>query len=87
MITHIVMWKLKEIAEDRTKAANAEIIKNNLEGLSKVIPQIKYIEVGINGDKGSSNNYDVVLISKFESFDDLEIYQKHPAHKEIGDFV
>ena len=35
MIKHIVMWKLKENAEGKTKEENAEIIKNGLEGLKE----------------------------------------------------
>ena len=35
MIKHIVMWKLKENAEGKTKEENAEIIKNGLEGLDR----------------------------------------------------
>jgi len=37
MIKHIVMWKLKDFAEEANKAVNAQKIK-----------EIKHIEVGIN---------------------------------------
>lgn len=33
MIKHIVMWKLKPVAEGKTKQENAEIMKELLEGL------------------------------------------------------
>lgn len=86
MIKHIVMWKLKENANGKNKLENAKIIKTNLEILKTVIPEIKYIEVGINSEE-FKNNYDVVLISEFESFKDLDIYQKNAEHLKVADFV
>ncbi|MBA2861905.1 Dabb family protein [Methanococcus maripaludis] len=86
MIKHIVMWKLKENAEDKKKFENAKIIKTNLESLKEVIPEIKYIEVGIDSKK-FENNYDVVLVSEFNSFEDLEIYQKNEEHLKVAEFV
>jgi hypothetical protein len=86
MIKHIVMWKLKENDKENDKFENAKTIKNKLESLNGVIPEIKYIEVGVNSEK-FENNYDVVLISEFDSFEDLDIYQKHPEHVKVGKFV
>ena len=48
MVKHIVMWKLKEEAEGKTKKENAEIIKSSLESLKNKISEIVEIEVGIN---------------------------------------
>ena len=33
MIKHIVMWKLEDVTEGRTKLENAKIIKEKLEGV------------------------------------------------------
>lgn len=86
MIKHIVMWKLKDSAEGNTKAQNAVIIQERLEALSAKIPEIKFMEVGININP-SEMAYDAVLVSEFASPEDLETYQNHPEHKKVQGFV
>ncbi|OGO30053.1 MAG: stress responsive protein [Chloroflexi bacterium RBG_16_56_11] len=86
MIKHVVMWKLKDFAEGASKAENARKMKSQLEGLKKKISQVRLIEVGINTNE-VADAYDVVLYSEFENVDDLHLYQKHPEHLKVGDFV
>lgn len=86
MIKHIVMWKLKEFAEEKDKFENANIIKRNLEGLKNKINEIKFIEVGININQ-STQAYDVVLYSEFANIEDLNKYQNHPEHLKVSEFV
>jgi hypothetical protein len=86
MIKHIVMWRLKEIADDATKQENAQKLKERLESLRDKIREIKDIEVGINVNP-SEAAFDVVLYSEFEDREALRIYQNHPEHKKIVDFV
>lgn len=86
MIIHIVMWKLKEVAEGASKEENALKIKENLELLKHKIGFIKSIEVGINLNR-SDMAYDVVLNSQFDSLDDLNQYQRHPEHVKAGGFI
>ena len=77
MIKHIVMWKFKPGTE-----AEQEKFLSGLRGLYGVIPQIREQEVGINCGAG---NYDAVLVSVFDSMEDLETYKKDPRHTaEIG---
>ena len=40
MLKHIVMWKLKEFAEGKTKAENALIMKESLERLVGIVPEL-----------------------------------------------
>ena len=75
MLKHIVMWKLKEFAEGKTKAENAIIMKESLERLVGIVPEIKSLQVGIN-EKNSDMAYDAVLISTFEDADALARYVK-----------
>ncbi len=82
MIKHIVMWKIS--AEN--KSQNAMKMKADLEALKNSIQQIGKIEVGININP-SDCAYDVVLYSEFDSLEDLQIYQKHPRHMEVADFI
>lgn len=83
MIKHIVMWKLKPEAEGHTAAENAKWMKEHLEALMGVVPQLLSCEVGINVVDG---NYDACLISTFASLEDLDAYKKHPAHVAISTY-
>ncbi|MCR1934008.1 Dabb family protein [Clostridium tepidum] len=86
MIKHIVMWKLKEVAEGKSKLENANTIKMKLENLQQKIKEAKLIEVGININD-SKQAYDVVLYSEFENLEDLNLYQNHPEHLKVGEFI
>ena len=85
MLKHIVMWKLKEFAEGKTKAENALIMKENLERLVGIVPEIKSLQVGIN-EKTSDMAYDAVLISTFEDADALARYKVHPEHVKVSNY-
>ncbi|MEZ5335158.1 MAG: Dabb family protein [Methanolobus sp.] len=74
MLKHIVMWKLKESAEGNTKDENAKLMKQKLEALKGVVPEIDFIEVGINAVP-SPAAYDVVLYSEFKDEDALKTYR------------
>ena len=41
MLKHIVMWKFKDFAEGKSKIENAQWMKEHLESLIGVIPEIK----------------------------------------------
>lgn len=87
MIKHIVFFKLADNAEGRTKAENALFIKSELENLKNSIPQIKFIEVGINSAEAPVGNFDIALNSEFESMADLDTYQAHPDHKRVAAYI
>ena len=86
MIKHIVMFKLKESAEGSDRAANIKALKAKLEALPASIEEIKFFEVGINFIDASVS-YDLALVSEFESKEALYLYQKHPEHLKVADFV
>jgi hypothetical protein len=86
MIKHVVMWKLKDFAEDADRARNAVRIKIELEALKQSIPQIFHLEVGINF-LDSPAAYDLVLFSVFKNEKDLEQYQNHPDHLAVAEFI
>ena len=87
MLHHIVMWKLKDFAEGKTKNENAELMKEKLEDLKIKIPEIKELEVGLNIDTSEYSNYDLVLDMYFENYDEMKTYQIHPEHKKVAEFV
>lgn len=86
MIKHIVMWKLKDFAEGKSKAENAVWIKRELEELTGKIPEIVRAEVGININ-GSVQAYDAVLYSEFAGLEELNRYQEHPEHKKVSAYI
>jgi quinol monooxygenase YgiN len=86
MIKHIVMWKLKDYAENNNKQANAVLVKKKLEAINKLVPGMLKLEVGI--DLGlDAAGYDVVLYSEFEDEIALAAYQAHPEHKAVFPFI
>ncbi|WP_194190891.1 Dabb family protein [Clostridium chrysemydis] len=82
MIKHIVTWNIKE----ENKEENMKEMKRMLESLKGKIEEIVDIEVGININKSDAKK-DIVLFSEFKSLKDLDIYQNHPLHLEVGKFV
>ena len=86
MLKHVVMWRLKESAEGRTKAENVLYIKQILELLPYKIKEIKNLEVGIN-ILNAPPSYDLVLIVDFANLLDLQAYQAHPEHVKVADYV
>ncbi len=86
MIKHIVMWRLKESADGRDKAANAVLIKRKLESMKGKIPGMLNVEVGVNFD-ASVDAADVVLYTEFENQAQLAGYQVHPEHVAFKDFI
>ena len=83
MIKHIVMWKFKEEAEGKSRDENIRIIKKELEDLVGVIPQIRELEVGINKTVADTA-FDAVLVSTFDSMEDLKAYREDPRHKKAA---
>ena len=83
MIKHIVMW---DFATDEDLDLVKENFKNRLEGLKDRIDTIIKIEVGFNIN-GTPSAKDIVLYSEFGSMDDLNAYQIHPAHVEVGSYI
>ncbi|MBQ3472014.1 MAG: Dabb family protein [Clostridia bacterium] len=80
MVRHIVMWKLVPSPDMAERAMD---IKENLEGLKDKIDLIVDIEVGININTADTVS-DIVLVSTFNSVEELNEYQNHPAHKAVG---
>jgi len=87
MIRHIVMFKFLDSAEGRTKAENVKMTADMLNALQGVVPTLKASEVHIGAECADKTNYDLVLISDFDSFEDLQAYIVHPKHKAVGEFM
>ncbi len=81
MITHIVLFKLKDNSTESIEKA-----KNILTDMEGKIPELKYIEVGADVTH-SDRSYDLALITKFNSARDLEAYQVHSVHVKVAEYV
>ena len=86
MIKHIVMWRLLDEAQGNTKAKNLLIAKEKLESLNGKIPGLIHLEVGADFCN-SEHSADLVLYSELESREALTVYQQHPDHVEVAQFV
>ena len=84
MVRHIVFWTLAEEAEGNTKAENAKIMKERLEALVDLVPELISAEVGINQNGGE---YDAALTCTFRSMEDLKVYDEHPEHQKVRNFI
>ena len=77
MFTHIVFFKLKERTPE--VVAKTKEVLLNMEGK---IPQLKSIEVGADV-LHTERSYDIALVTRFDSLDDMNAYQVHPVHQEV----
>ena len=73
----------------KLKIRDAESIKQTQEVLLSMKGKIEVLldiqaEVNI---RSSQSNYDIILITKFASIEDLDKYLAHPAHLEVAKFI
>ncbi len=80
MLKHIVMWKFKEGEHDNMLA-----FRDKLLALKGNIPEIRDMEVGININP-TDRSYDAVLVSEFDSLEDMKAYSVNPLHVEVSEF-
>ncbi|UUM12043.1 Dabb family protein [Clostridiaceae bacterium HFYG-1003] len=73
MFTHVVMMNVK----DRQDIPRLAEILRSMEGR---IPELRDIEVGIN-EVESDRNFDVILITRFDSREEMEAYQICDYHQ------
>ena len=83
MFKHIVMWRFIDGANGKSKSEHALWVKENLEALVGVIPEIRSLEVGINVCSAGTA-YDAVLVSVFDDAEAMERYKVHPAHVAVA---
>lgn len=81
MITHLVFFRLQDEHKDK-----ATILRDKLMALPDKIPVIQHYEVGINIIE-AERNYDISLISRFDSMQDLKTYTDDPHHQEVVAYI
>ena len=86
MIRHIVAWRFKENGEGKTKSENMAIVRDSLYALLPIIPEIKKMDIGMDISH-TDMSMDLVLITEFESVEDMKIYANHPEHLKVSSYV
>ncbi|MBI5485080.1 MAG: Dabb family protein [Deltaproteobacteria bacterium] len=74
MITHIVLFKLAEPSVENLAATRAKLLS-----MDKEIALLRHLEAGTDVIR-SERSYDIALVTKFDSLEDLQAYQIHPYH-------
>ncbi len=87
MVKHIVMFKFLPEALGRTKKENLVIASEMLNGLMGKVPTLLSSEVKLNSDSADQSNYDLLLITEFNGFNELAEYASHPLHLKVVDFI
>ena len=82
MYTHIVMWKFGSDVSDSNKSKMISLLTN----LKSTIPELIEVEVNLN-TSDSDFSYDIILNTKFNSFDEYKIYSNNNKHKEVVKFI
>ena len=82
MIQRIVLFKLKE--EYCNDAARAEFAERTRTDLS-ALPQVRSVTVGVPADEASEASWDISIVVRFDSMQDVQQYIADPAHRAYVD--
>jgi len=74
MLTHIVLFKLQDPTPENLAVTQAKLLRMESE-----IPLLRHLEAGIDVIR-SERSYDIALVTKFDSLEDMQAYQVHPYH-------
>lgn len=81
MIRHVVMFSVT--GDDQAeKAASAAAMRGHLTSLVGAVPQLRHLEVGLSLARADGHS-DLVLVTDFDSVEDLDEYQVHPEHLRV----
>jgi hypothetical protein len=86
MIKHIVMWKMKANAEGADAAANMKLMQARLSALKAIIPQIADYACGADFTHTTAS-YDFAICCTVKNRTDLQIYNDHPEHVKVKQFI
>lgn len=81
MITHIVLFKLKDGSKEAAAKAREALL-----GLNGRVPVLRHLEVGCDVVH-SGRSYDIALMARFDSLEDLDAYQNHPEHVAVAEYM
>ena len=82
MIERIVLFKLTD--EWATDQRRREVAAHSREVLAKV-PGVRSLSVGVPADEPSERSWDLSIVLRFDSRDDIDSYRVHPHHRAYVD--
>ncbi|GHV17388.1 hypothetical protein FACS189493_4910 [Spirochaetia bacterium] len=82
MVTNNLLFRLKE----RT-TSEIEKAKNALLSMDGKIPVLLRIQVQVDMRGPDKSSYDIMLITQYNSLEDLDTYLKHPVHVEVAKYI
>jgi DNA-binding Lrp family transcriptional regulator len=82
MIVNNLLIKLKNRSPEAIEKVKAKLL-----GLEVQIPELLEIAVKTDLRGPQKSDYDLMLIAKFASVEDLAAYLGHPAHAEVAEFI
>jgi hypothetical protein len=82
MVTHVVMFKLKEFGSAEEKTAKLVEIKEGLEALKGKIDVLREIRVDFNINPAET--WDLILTTKLDTLADVKTYSEHPEHVAVA---
>lgn len=82
MVERIVLFKFQQ--SHANPASRGEVATRARELLS-AIPSVGALSVGIPADPPSEKSWDLSLVLRFETLEDVEAFRAHPAHREFVD--
>ena len=87
MIKHIVMWKLLDKANGKSKRENAFEFKRMLESLPDKIDALQSLEAGIGYLSSEGPVFDMVLTTTHSDKEALRQYAVHPEHQKVVEYT
>ena len=75
MIQHIVMWKFKEGADPTEFLTRLAALEGKIECIRSM---------SVRRSAAENADYDAVLLSTFDSLEDVERYKNDPHHVEVA---
>ena len=83
MIAHVVCFKMKPFANGKNSTQNLDELIEKLEVL-KTIPVVRAMYVERNNP---GSEYAAVLTELFSDKESLDVYENHPTHIGIKDYI
>jgi len=83
MIHHVVLWKLLDGENGKSKEENFQLINGLLSALPPLIPELRSLSV-VKNENPVASNMDVALLTTFDNMEDLNTYVNHPEHVKVG---
>lgn len=79
MVTHVVLFRFKD-------ASDAQLAVDKLLSMKGRVASLLEIDAGVDFTR-SERSYEVGLVTRHRSREDLAAYQTDPIHKEVAAFV